>query len=74
MQLPIYFFGDTHFKPLKSQEENEKIAKFSQFLDSISINNAKGSLFIMGDCFDYYLSTAIKTLANMKRYYQKLKR
>jgi len=54
MQLPIYFFGDTHFKPLKSQEENEKIAKFSQFLDSISINNAKGSLFIMGDCFDYY--------------------
>ena len=54
MQLPIYFFGDTHFKFSKSNQENKKVEKFSQFLDSISKDNTKGSLFIMGDFFDYY--------------------
>ena len=54
MQLPIYFFGDTHFKTSKSNEENKKLEKFSKFLDSISKNEKKGSLFIMGDFFDYY--------------------
>ena len=54
MQLPVYFFGDTHFKASSSNEENKKLEKFSKFLDSISRNEKKGSLFIMGDFFDYY--------------------
>ena len=54
MQLPVYFFGDTHFKASSSNEENKKLEKFSKFLDSISKNEKKGSLFIMGDFFDYY--------------------
>tara|TARA_Y100000389_G_scaffold39300_1_gene33730 strand:+ start:4750 stop:5487 length:738 start_codon:yes stop_codon:yes gene_type:complete len=54
MQLPIYFFGDNHFKFSESKQEKEKVKKFSAFLDFISSNNTKGSLFIMGDFFDYY--------------------
>ena len=40
MQLPIYFFGDTHFKVSKSNQENKKVEKFSKFLlTDFSINN-----------------------------------
>jgi hypothetical protein len=41
MQLPVYFFGDTHFKASSSNEENKKLEKFSKFLDSISKNEKK---------------------------------
>ena len=61
MQLPIYFFGDTQFKFQKSSQEDKKIEKFSQFLKTISKENNKGSLFIMGDLFDYYFEYKNKT-------------
>ena len=51
MQLPIYFFGDNHFSPVSSPS-NEKNKKMKEFLDSIEYNS--GSVFIMGDFFDYY--------------------
>ena len=52
MQLPIYFFGDNHFSPVSSPSNEKKIKKMKEFLDSIEHNS--GSVFIMGDFFDYY--------------------
>jgi len=52
MQLPIYFFGDNHFSPVSSPSNEKKIKKMKEFLDSIEYNS--GSIFIMGDFFDYY--------------------
>ena len=66
MQLPIYFFGDTHFKFQKSSQEYKKIEKLSQFLKTISEENNKGSLFIMGDLFDYYFEYKNKTPEHYK--------
>ena len=54
MQLPIYFFGDTHFKLQKSSQEDKKIEKFSHFLNHITEKNTGGTLVITGDLFDYY--------------------
>ena len=54
MQLPLYFFGDTHFKSSQSNQEKAKVKKFSDFLNSITTKTTRGSLFIMGDFFDYY--------------------
>ena len=54
MQLPIYFFGDNHFQLSSSEKEDNKIEKFSQFLNAITNNSNQGTLFIMGDLFDYY--------------------
>ena len=51
MQLPIYFFGDNHFSPVSSPSNEKKIKKMKEFLDSIEYNS--GSVFIMGDFFDY---------------------
>ena len=52
MQLPIYFFGDNHFSPTPSSSNEQKIRKLEQFVDVIE--NSRGSIFIMGDFFDYY--------------------
>ena len=52
MQLPIYFFGDNHFSPTPSLSNEQKIRKLEQFIDVIE--NSGGSIFIMGDFFDYY--------------------
>ena len=52
MQLPIYFFGDNHFSPTPSSSNEQKIRKLEQFFDVIE--NSRGSIFIMGDFFDYY--------------------
>ena len=73
MQLPIYFFGDTHFKLQKSSQEDKKIEKFSQFLRTISEENNKGSLFIMGDLFDYYFEYKNKTPEYYKEIFTSLK-
>ena len=54
MQLPLYFFGDTHFKSSQSNQEKAKVKKFSDFLTFITTRTSTGSLFIMGDFFDYY--------------------
>ena len=52
MQLPIYFFGDNHFSPTPSLSNEQKIKKMEEFI--LEIENSKGSIFIMGDFFDYY--------------------
>jgi UDP-2,3-diacylglucosamine hydrolase len=52
MQLPIYFFGDNHFSPTPSLSNDKKIKKLKDFINSLEENN--GSIFIMGDFFDYY--------------------
>ncbi len=72
MQLPIYFFGDTHFKVSKSNQENKKVEKFSQFLDSISKDNTKGSLFIMGDFFDYYFEYKNQASSHYEKIFTKI--
>jgi UDP-2,3-diacylglucosamine hydrolase len=72
MQLPIYFFGDTHFKTSRSNEENKKLEKFSKFLDSISKNDKKGSLFIMGDFFDYYFEYKNQVTSDYEKIFTKI--
>ena len=52
MKLPIYFFGDNHFSPTPSLSNEQKIKKMEEFI--LEIENSKGSIFIMGDFFDYY--------------------
>ena len=52
MQLPIYFFGDNHFSPTPSLSNEQKIKKMEEFI--LEIENSNGSIFIMGDFFDYY--------------------
>ena len=52
MQLPIYFFGDNHFSPTPSLSNDKKVKKLKEFINSLEENN--GSIFIMGDFFDYY--------------------
>ena len=52
MQLPIYFFGDNHFSPNTSLSNEHKIQKMKEFIHLIE--NSNGSIFIMGDFFDYY--------------------
>tara|TARA_B100000927_G_scaffold99858_1_gene80779 strand:+ start:6733 stop:7464 length:732 start_codon:yes stop_codon:yes gene_type:complete len=52
MQLPIYFFGDNHFSPNPSLSNEHKIQKMEEFIHLIE--NSNGSIFIMGDFFDYY--------------------
>ena len=52
MQLPIYFFGDNHFSPTPSLSNEHKIKKMEEFIHVIE--KSKGSIFIMGDFFDYY--------------------
>ena len=68
MQLPIYFFGDNHFQLSSSEKEDKKIEKFSQFLNSITNNSNQGTLFIMGDLFDYYFEYKNRT----PEYHQKI--
>ena len=52
MQLPIYFFGDNHFSPTHSLSNENKIKKIEEFI--CIVENTGGSIFIMGDFFDYY--------------------
>ena len=52
MQLPIYFFGDNHFSPFPTLSNDKKLEKMKEFIDLIE--NDGGSIFIMGDFFDYY--------------------
>ena len=52
MQLPIYFFGDNHFSPTHSLSNESKIKKMEEFI--CIVENTGGSIFIMGDFFDYY--------------------
>jgi UDP-2,3-diacylglucosamine hydrolase len=52
MKLPIYFFGDNHFSPRKQSSNEKKIKKMEEFISSIEKNG--GSIFIIGDFFDYY--------------------
>ncbi|GIS42038.1 MAG: hypothetical protein Ct9H90mP15_00780 [Candidatus Neomarinimicrobiota bacterium] len=66
--IPIYFFGDNHFQLSSSEKEDKKIEKFSQFLNMITNNNNQGTLFIMGDLFDYYFEYKNRT----PEYHQKI--
>ena len=66
MQLPIYFFGDNHFSPNPSLSNELKIKKLEQFIHVIK--NSNGSIFIMGDFFDYYFEYK----KNNPNYYEKI--
>ena len=72
MQLPLYFFGDTHFKSSQSNQEKAKVKKFSDFLNSITIKSTKGSLFIMGDFFDYYFEYANQQRSEFDEIFSKI--
>ena len=61
-------FGDNHFQLSSSEKEDKKIEKFSQFLNMITNNNNQGTLFIMGDLFDYYFEYKNRT----PEYHQKI--
>jgi UDP-2,3-diacylglucosamine hydrolase len=74
MQLPLYFFGDTHFKSSQSNQEKAKVEKFSDFLNSITTKTAKGSLFIMGDFFDYYFEYANQQKSEFDEIFSKIEK
>ena len=64
MQLPIYFFGDNHFSPTHSLSNEHKIQKMEEFIHVIE--NSNGSIFIMGDFFDYYFEKIFSLLKKIK--------
>ena len=72
MQLPIYFFGDNHFSPIPSSSNDKKIKKLEQFIDSLDENC--GSIFIMGDFFDYYFEYKKNNPNNFERIFLTLDR
>ena len=67
MQLPIYFFGDNHFSPSPSSSNDKKIKKLEEFIDSLDKNC--GSIFIMGDFFDYYFEYKKIILIILKEFF-----
>ena len=52
MKLPVYFFGDNHFTPFQNSSNDNKIIKMREFFNKVK--NSGGSIFILGDFFDYY--------------------
>ena len=74
MQLPLYFFGDTHFKSSQSNQEKAKVEKFSDFLNFITTKSTKGSLFIMGDFFDYYFEYANQQRSEFDEIFSKIEK
>ena len=74
MQLPLYFFGDTHFKSSQSNQEKAKVKKFSDFLNSITTKTTRGSLFIMGDFFDYYFEYVNQQTSEFDEIFSKIEK
>ncbi len=52
MKTPVYFLSDIHFDLKDSPQEKEKLQKLSQLFDEIRKTN--GTLFIVGDFFDFW--------------------
>ncbi|MEE9190670.1 MAG: UDP-2,3-diacylglucosamine diphosphatase, partial [Candidatus Neomarinimicrobiota bacterium] len=52
MQLPVYFISDIHLMLKNTERENEKLARISSFFKHIQ--KTGGTLFIVGDLFDFY--------------------
>lgn len=52
MNLPIYFISDVHFYLKENELEKEKIAKVSALFNDVI--EKRGTLFIVGDFFDFW--------------------
>jgi len=52
MRLPLYFISDIHLSLLHTDRGEERMKKLIKFLDLVAKNN--GTLFIIGDLFDFY--------------------
>lgn len=52
MQYPVYFISDIHLTLNSSREEQARRQKLFRFLDHVAENG--GTLFLMGDLFDFY--------------------
>ncbi len=52
MDLPLFFISDVHLMLHPHENENIKQAKLFQFLDYVI--ESKGTLFIVGDLFDFW--------------------
>ncbi|MBL7047126.1 MAG: UDP-2,3-diacylglucosamine diphosphatase [Candidatus Marinimicrobia bacterium] len=52
MNLPIYFISDTHLRLTQSGKEEEKRRNLISFIEHVI--DKKGTLFIVGDFFDYW--------------------
>lgn len=52
MKLPLYFISDTHLSMLRTERAAERMGKLIRFLEYIAEKN--GTLFIVGDLFDFY--------------------
>jgi len=52
MKRPLYFISDVHFYLREDAVEQEKTAKVSQLIDSVIAK--QGTLFIVGDFFDFW--------------------
>ena len=52
MDLPIYFISDVHLMLNQSSEEEAKRESLYRFLNFV--RTTRGTLFFVGDLFDYY--------------------
>ena len=52
MDLPVYFISDVHLAIQPSEEEHQKQQRLFRFLRHVS--DTGGTLFILGDLFDFY--------------------
>lgn len=52
MKLPHFFVSDTHLSLLKTDRAEERMKSLIKFLDMVA--EKKGTLFIVGDLFDFY--------------------
>ncbi|MFQ6678254.1 MAG: UDP-2,3-diacylglucosamine diphosphatase [Fidelibacterota bacterium] len=52
MELPVYFISDIHLMLDNSEQEKERQQKLFRFFQKIA--ETHGSLFIVGDLFDFY--------------------
>lgn len=52
MELPVYFISDLHLMLTPSEREAQKLRKLSRFFQEVQ--NTGGTLFLVGDIFDFY--------------------
>ena len=52
MQLPVYFISDIHLMLQYDEREKKRQEKLFRFMDSVA--QSGGTLFIIGDLFDFY--------------------
>ena len=52
MHSPVYFISDVHLAIQSSKEEHQKQQRLFQFFHHVA--HTGGTLFILGDLFDFY--------------------